>query len=276
MKSNHLMIHKNKEVVYITFPHIEATELVDHGFSTKYGGMSTGVFGTMNLSRTRGDLPFVVEENFNRFSLAIGVTSESLVFSDQIHKTVIRKVTKEDMGKGFNRTSDIIGVDGLMTDEPGVTLTTFYADCVPLYFLDPVKGVIALSHAGWRGTVDGIGPKTVEALETAYDCNPTDILVGIGPSIGACCYEVGEDVIKVFENNMNRVIIDKIVTKKQDKHSMLDLWKANKELLIEAGIKASNIVVTDLCTKCHSDDFYSHRVMGDNRGSLAAMIALRP
>lgn len=293
MKSERLHIHDKNGVVSIAFPHFEATGMVNHGFSTKRGGISSGTYSTMNLSKTRGDNEFCVEENFNRFSKAIDVTTDSLVFSDQIHESVVRKVSKEDCGKGFERTSDIIGVDGLMTNEPGVTLTTFYADCVPLFFLDPVKSVIALSHAGWRGTVKGIGPKTVEAMEVAYDCDPANILVGIGPSIGVCCYEVSEDVIKAFQNRLNHDIIYKVAkpvngqkqtirqydsdetTSVKEGKYMLDLWEANRALLIEAGIDPSHITTTDLCTKCNSEDFYSHRVMGNDRGSLAAMLALK-
>lgn len=275
MTSKTLEIHHKGQVIYAGFPHIEATELVKHGFSTKHGGISTGYYSSMNLSKTNGDNRFSVEENFHRFTEALGVESHSLVFSDQIHETVIRRVTAIDCGKGFDRTSDIIGVDALMTNEVGLSLTTFYADCVPLFFLDPVTKSIALAHAGWRGTVKGIGPKTIEAMAQAFASQPQDILVGIGPSIGRCCYEVSQDVINEFEKNVNHVIIDKIVTSVGEGHYMLDLWEANRLLLMEAGVRASNIVVTDLCTKCHSDDFYSHRVMGTKRGSLAAVMALR-
>jgi hypothetical protein len=187
----------------------------------------------------------------------------------------VRVVQEEDKGKGFYRTSDIIGVDGLITNQAGVTLTTFYADCVPLFFLDPVKEIIGLSHAGWRGTVKAIGPKTIKRMVDIYGSNPKDILVGIGPSIGSCCYEVSTDVIKEFENNLNHDIIVRIVSRINDEHYKLDLWEANRLLLLEAGIDDKNMVVTDLCTKCHSESFYSHRAMGNKRGSLAAMIALK-
>ncbi len=269
-----LSTHRNKEVVYLSFPHFDKTGSVLHGFSTKHGGISSGVFESMNLSKSRGDLNFAVDENFNRFSAAIGVRRESLVFSDQIHEAVVRKVGLEDVGKGLDITSDIIGVDGLMTDQVGVTLVTFYADCVPLFFLDPKRKVIALSHAGWRGTVKGIGKITVDQMMETYDCNPSDILVGIGPSIGQCCYEVSQDVINEFENRGDHDIIDKIAKKVDEKHYMLNLHEANKIGLLEAGIPLENIVVTDVCTKCYSDDFYSHRVMGSERGSLAAMLSL--
>lgn len=275
MNSNNLHIQQHNDVQYIQFPHLENSGLVHHGFSTKHGGVSTSHYSSMNLSFTRGDNPVSVKENFLRFSEAIGVGGDSLVFSDQIHETEIRRVGRVDRGKGIHRTSDIGGVDGLMTDEPGVTLTTFYADCVPLFFLDPINKAIGLSHAGWRGTVKGIGPITVKAMAEAFGTNPSDLLVGIAPSIGPCCYEVTGDVILEFEKRTNHVILDKIVQRVDETHYMLDLWGANKMLLLEAGVKEENIVVTDLCTKCNHKAFYSHRVMGIDRGSLAAMIALK-
>ena len=275
MKSTNLTIKNHNNVQYIQFQHLEASGLVLHGFSTKHGGVSRDQYASMNLSFTKGDAAISVKENFLRFTEAIGVEGDSLVLSDQIHATEIRRVDLGDRGKGYDRPSDIIGVDGLITNEPGLTLTTFYADCVPLFFLDPVNKAIGLSHAGWRGTVNGIGPKTVREMTKAFGTNPSDLLVGIAPSIGPCCYEVTEDVIMVFEKKTNRVIIDKIVQRVDQTHYMLDLWEGNKQLLMGAGVDETNIVLTDLCTKCNHEDFYSHRVMGANRGSLAAMMALR-
>ncbi len=275
LRSKHMIIENQKEVMVVKLPHFEASGLVKHGFSTKYGGISKGVYESMNLGKNRGDSPYNVEENFNRFCDAIGVPTDTLVFSDQVHDAHVRVVFEEDKGKGFYRTSDIIGVDGLVTNQVGVTLTTFYADCVPLFFLDPIKKVIGLSHAGWRGTVKAIGPKTVELMKQTFGSNPEDIMVGIGPSIGACCYEVSTDVIKEFENNLNHDIIVRIVSRINDEHYKLDLWEANRLLLLNAGIDHKNMVVTDLCTKCHNASFYSHRFMGNQRGSLAAMIALK-
>jgi len=275
LASKQLNIHFKEKVVYTSFPHIEATDLVNHGFSTRHGGVSQGFYTAMNLSFTRGDDPDKVRENFTRFANAIGADPNQLVFSDQIHKTVVKQVTIEEAGNGFARPNDFKGIDGLITNEPHLTLTTFYADCVPLFFLDPVHKAIGLSHAGWRGTVGRIGPKTVEAMKTAFTTNPSDLLVGIGPSIGACCYEVTKDVIMEFEKNTKHGIMAKIVQQKDANHWMLDLWEANRQFLIAVGVRPENIVVTDLCTKCFSEDFYSHRVMGTERGSLAAMMALR-
>lgn len=275
LRSKDLIVRNRNEVQYIQFPHLEATGLVDHGFSTRHGGVSEEYFASMNLSFTRGDDRQRVHENFRRFCDAVGVSTDSLVLSDQVHDTVIRHVTADDCGKGIIKTSDIVGVDGLITDEAGVTLTTFYADCVPLFFLDPKRKAIGLSHAGWRGSAAGIGPKTVRAMEKTFGSSASDILVGIAPSIGPCCYEVSGDVIMEFEKYTNRGIISKIAHRVDEDHWMLDLWQINQHLLTAAGVLEENIIVTDLCTKCHSDDLYSHRVMGMQRGSLAAMLALK-
>ncbi len=275
MDSRTLQVKQHQDTVYLQFPSFNDTELVNHGFSTKHGGYSKGCYSSMNLSFTRGDDPSIVDKNFRRFTDAIGADYMGLVLSDQVHKAHIRRICQNDMGKGVYRTSDVKNTDGMITNVPGITLVTFYADCVPLFFLDPVNKAIGLSHAGWRGTVAGIGPKTVLAMKEAYGTKAEDILVGIGPSIGPCCYEVSEDVIIEFEKKTNHGIIAKIAHKTDSMHYMLDLWAANRYLLMDAGVVSSNITVTDLCTKCHSEDFYSHRMMGANRGSLAGMMMLR-
>lgn len=269
MQSKTTLIIENNGVKAVQFQPFCDSGLVSHGFSTKHGGVSEGAYSTMNLSFTRGDDEESVRENFRRFSESIGVSVDSLVLSDQIHETKVIPVTVA------NTDHPLQGVDGLMTDKPGVTLTTFYADCVPLFFLDPKNKVIALSHAGWRGTVKGMASVTVEAMMTHYECDPNDILVGIGPSIQQCCYEVSEEVINEFENQLNRDIIDEIATRKANGRYMLNLQEANKRILLLSGIREENITISDLCTKCHSEDFFSHRVMGTNRGSLAAMLALK-
>lgn len=275
METQTLAIKEVKGVPFVQFPHLNDTGLVAHGFSTRHGGVSQGVYSTMNLGFFKEPSREVVFENFSRFTSAIGVTMESLVFSNQIHETVVRQVGLADCGKGLSGPSDIKGVDGLMTNEPGVTLTTFYADCVPLFFVDPKNKAIALSHAGWRGTVKGIGPITVRKMAEAFGSKPEDLLIGIGPSIGGCCYEVTKEVIEEFQKVLDCGIIDKIARRVDQTHWMMDLWAANRYLLIEAGVQEEQIVTTDLCTKCHSDDFYSHRVMGVERGSLSGMLALK-
>ena len=151
-------------VPYLAFPALERTGIVCHGFSTRMGGVSTGVYSTMNFAFLKGDDPDHVRENYRRMAKAIGVDEEKMVLSWQTHTTNIRKVTEDDAGKGITRERDYHDIDGLITDVPGLTLVTFYADCVPLYFLDPVRRAVGLSHSGWRGTVGRMGQATVEAM----------------------------------------------------------------------------------------------------------------
>lgn len=282
MKGSEIMLQsevfdwiENNGVPFLRFKKLEQTNKVIHGFSTRLGGVSTGIYESMNLNFNRGDKEEAVRENFKRFCNSLGVAPESMVFSDQIHEDVIRVVTKEDCGKGYNKESDIKGIDGLITNEPGVTLVTSYADCVPLYFLDPVKSCIGLSHAGWRGTVKRIGPKTVKKMQEVFGCVPSDIIVGIGPSIGQCCFEVSEDVKIEVEKATNHDIIDKIKKNTDNGKYHIDLWALNAYLLEEAGIKAENIIRTDICTMCHSDILFSHRATNGQRGGLVAMMALK-
>ena len=275
MHSEVFDIVSNKDVVFLKFPAFETTGLVKHGFSTRMGGISTGIFSTMNLGFGRGDLDENVRKNFELFCDAVGVGPETMVHTLQVHEDCVERVTAADRGKGY-LTKRLAGVDGLITNDPEVALITFYADCVPLFFLDPVKKAIGLSHAGWRGTVKGIGGKTVRRMQQEFGCNPEDILAAIGPSVGQCCYEVSEDVKIEVEKIVNHDIIDKIVKKQPASKYLLDLWALNRILLIDAGIKASHITTTDLCTCCNHEELYSHRATGGQRGNLAGILSLKP
>ena len=262
-------------VPYLEYPLLADTGLVRHGFSTRLGGVSEGVCGTMNLSFSRGDDESAVRENYRRMANAIGVEDDSFVFSMQTHTTNIRVVTSKDKGKGLTTPLDYSDVDGLVTDEPGLCLTTFYADCVPLFFLDPVKKVIGLSHSGWRGTVGKIGKKTVEVMRSEYGCRSEDILAAIGPSICQTCYEVSEDVIVVFRQNFHQQYWEKLFYRKTNGKYQLNLWKANELILEEAGILKTHLAVTNLCTCCNHELLFSHRASNGKRGNLAAFLALK-
>ena len=205
--------YKNKEhifdemegaVPYLSFPMLRDTGLVTDGFSTRLGGVSEGCFSSLNLSFDRGDDRAAVAENFRRMGEALGIRCEDMVLSQQTHTTNIRIVTDEDRGKGITRERDYTDIDGLITNVPGICLVTTYADCVPLYFLDPVKKVIALSHSGWRGTVGKIGKKTVELMHEEFGSEPADILAAIGPSVCQDCYEVSADVTDRFREVFDR------------------------------------------------------------------------
>ena len=201
-----------KGAEYLSFPAIEETGVVRHLMSTRLGGVSEGDLWSMNVSFSRGDKTENVNENYRRIAAALGCTPEDFVFSDQTHTTNIRHVTEADKGKGLLRPRDYADVDGMITDEPGIVLSTFYADCVPLLFVDPIKRAVGLSHSGWEGTAGGMGRKTVEAMEKAFGSRPEDILVGIGPSICQDCYEVSEDVAEAFRNLLSGEEMKKVKT----------------------------------------------------------------
>ncbi|MEI3186620.1 MAG: polyphenol oxidase family protein [Lachnospiraceae bacterium] len=191
--------HKSENrVCYLTFPALEQTGMVSHAFSTRIGGVSEGIFSTMNFGFTRGDNPAHVLENYQRMANVLDVDMEKMVLSYQTHTTNVRRVTEEDLGKGVVYPGHYRDVDGLITDIPGVTLVTFYADCVPLYLLDPVHCAIGLSHSGWRGTVHRMGKATLDEMEKAFGTNASDVIACIGPSICQDCFEVGAEVVEEF------------------------------------------------------------------------------
>lgn len=263
------------EVLYLTYPLLENTGIVKHGFSTRVGGVSEGVCSTMNLSFSRGDDEDAVRENYRRMARALDVEEDSFVFSQQTHTTNVRKVTLEDKGKGLTRPLDYQDVDGLITNVPGLCLSTFYADCVPLYFVDPVHKAIGLSHSGWRGTVGKIGAVTVQKMQEEYGSNPKDIIAAIGPSICQDCYEVSEDVIVEFQNSFDKKYWSDLYYKKENGKYQLNLWKANEIVLMEAGISREHMAVTNLCTCCNHGMLFSHRATQGKRGNLAAFLALK-
>lgn len=266
-----LCTHQKNGVVYYSFPQIDACPFIKAGLSTRLGGVSNGIYAAMNLSYTRGDTKEAVDENFRRICDAMGLPFDGVVISAQEHHTNLQNVTAKDCAKGITFTG-FKDVDGLLTDEAGVVLCTQYADCVPLVFADPTKHVVAASHAGWRGTVDEIGRLTVERMHSDYGCDPADILVGIAPSIGKCCFEVDTPVYDAFHKM--KVFDGNCFTADGNDKFHIDLWEVNRRVLLSAGVKADNITVTDLCTRCYPDLFWSHRKTGPDRGSLAAFIGM--
>ena len=282
--SERMTTHEKDGVVYYTFPAFDALPFVRHGFSTRLGGVSEGIYASMNLSFTRGDDPACVRENFHRFCNAAGMDVGQVVVSAQEHHVNIRNATAADRGRGVDRERGYVDIDGLLTDEPGVVLCTQYADCVPLLFVDPVRRVVGTSHAGWRGTVARIGAVTVERMAADYGCRREDILAAVAPSIGPCCFEVDEPVFAAFSQAFawdgfrTAAEADGLETGCYEAAGggkyRLNLWEINRRILREAGVPAGNITLTDLCTRCHPELFWSHRAAGPQRGSLAAFIAL--
>ena len=272
---NHIFDEAGEAVPYLEYPMFRETGIVRHGFSTRLGGVSQGYYASLNLSFDRGDDEDAVRENFRRIGEAMGVRSEDMVLSRQTHTTNVRIVTEEDRGKGIVRDRDYTDVDGLITNVPGICLVTSYADCVPLYFVDPVKKAVGLSHSGWRGTVGKIGKKTVRMMQETYGCDPSDILAAVGPSVCVDCYEVSEDVIERVREAFEESPWEQLFYRKDNGKYQLDLWKANELIFQEAGILPEHIAVTNVCTHCNSKILYSHRAAGDERGNLCAFLALK-
>mgnify|MGYP005782729799 FL=1 len=273
--NRHVLEENTDSVPYLEYPMLKNTGIVRHGFSTRLGGVSEGYYASMNLSFDRGDRKEAVAENFRRIGEALGVRCEDMVLSRQTHTTNVRIVTDADRGMGITRERDYTDVDGLVTNVPGICLVTSYADCVPLFFVDPVKKVIGLSHSGWRGTVGKIGRKTVELMHERFGSDPADILAAVGPSVCMDCYEVSSDVIEKFKEAFPENCWEQLFYEKPDGKYQLDLWKANELIFLESGILPEHIAVTNVCTHCNSDILYSHRAAGDKRGNLCAFLALK-
>ena len=267
-------LKEKNHVPYIQFKNLSATGIVKHGFSTRKGGVSTGIFSSMNLNFKRGDDPDAVLENYRRMAAALNMRVEDMVLSDQTHTTNVRVITEEDRGKGILKPQDYSDVDGMITNVPGIVLVTSYADCVPLYFVDPVRKAIGLSHSGWKGTVGHIRQKTVEKMHEVYGSEPKDIVAAIGPSICQSCYEVSDDVAEAFRANFTADEAADILLDKGNGKYQLDLWKANWYVLTDAGILPEHLSVTDLCTACHPDLLWSHRKTNGQRGGLSAFLSL--
>lgn len=267
---------RNEEngVIYYTFENLDAVGFVRHGFSTRIGGVSQGPFAAMNLGLGTADDMDNIKENYRLFCDAVGFNLENIVISNQTHTTNIRNVDDLPENNDFFVKRPFQDVDGLVTDKAGIVLTTYYADCVPLLLCDPVKRVVANCHAGWRGTANGMASKAVQKMVSDYDCNPRDIIAGIGPSISCKNFEVGAEVVQEFKNLLP-FSVDFVYNSHTAKDKFhIDLWGINRQSLIEAGLRENNIEVAGMCTFDDEATFYSHRRSGAQRGSLAAFIEL--
>ena len=271
----HIFDEVEKKTPYLEYPLFQETGIVTSAFSTRLGGVSEGYYSSLNLSFDRGDDPARVLENFKRIGASMGVNVEDMVLSKQTHTTNVRVVTAEDKGKGVMRERNYTDVDGMITNVPGICLVTSYADCVPLYFVDPVKKAIGLSHSGWRGTVGKIGKVTIEKMAEQFGSDPEEIFTAIGPSICQDCYEVSEDVILEFQKAFEEKYWEKLFYKKKNGKYQLNLWEANHIIFLEAGIKEDHISVPGICTCCNPEFLFSHRASHGRRGNLAAFLGIR-
>lgn len=239
-----------------------------HCFTTRIGGVSRGYLSETNLSFSR-EARENVQENYRRVFEAAGF-SGSAVLSNQQHTDSVLTVDSSHKTGGFWFAEQ--AVDGFVTNERGLCLVTFVADCVPVIIADPEKRAAACVHSGWRGTALGIAAAAVRKMTENYGCDPCNLTAAVGPCIGACCYEVGQDVFDGFTKNNPE--FSRFFEKKTGGKCMLDLNGANRAVLIGAGLMPENIYLSYECTNCNSDIYYSHRATNGKRGNMAAMVEI--
>lgn len=254
------------ELIYMTSGNISAR----HAFTTRYGGVSTGVYKSLNLGINRGDDPAKVEENYRTICGHLGMRLDKMIFSRQVHGDTVRVVTGDDsLGDIFLYGS--YEADALVTTEPDLPLIVFTADCIPILLHDPVSGCVGACHAGWRGTVIDIAGKTVKAMTEVSGGLPGDIKAAIGPGIGMCCFETGKEVAQAVMGVLGNRGDYCIEVKREDKY-MVDLKQVNRQLLFRAGVE--DVSVSGECTMCSHEKYWSHRHTDGVRGSQASIIMM--
>ncbi|MDN5346827.1 MAG: purine-nucleoside/S-methyl-5-thioadenosine phosphorylase / adenosine deaminase [Clostridia bacterium] len=253
-------------VEVLRFDFLESRAPVVAAFTTRKGGESGPPFATLNLGLNTGDAPEKVLANRRRVAEVLAISLDSWVVGEQVHGDGVAVITRSEAGRGTTTSeSSLKSTDALVTEEKGLALVAFFADCVPVYIVDPVRQVIGLAHAGWRGTRLRIAARTVEVMQQKFAASPDGCLALLGPSIGPCCYEVGPEVAGEFAPEF---------LKPHKGRWLLDLWKANMKILLQAGIKEANIHITGICTCCHPELFYSYRRDGGRTGRMGAFLCL--
>lgn len=262
-----LYVNRKDDLEYLTAPLLEQTP---HCFSTRFGGVSTGILSSLNLGVHRGDLPENVLENYRRLGEAVGFDPYWTVFTKQIHSDIVERVGAAERGRGLLRPVEQ-GCDGLVTNEPNVALTVFSADCTPVLLYDPVCRAIGAVHAGWRGTAAQIAARAVEKMTREFGTKPEDVRAAIGPCISQCCFETDADVpdamLAAFGEEAQSCI------RPVGEKYYVNLKELNALALRRAGV--TKIDIAGECTACQPERFWSHRKVGGQRGSLAAIIMLK-
>lgn len=269
---NKAVLNKKKNVEFITFPILENIDFIRHAFSTRKGGVSKSFYGSMNLSLKLDDDRNDVLENIDRFCRAVGFNKEKIVMSNQTHSSKVIVVDEKHMGTGITAPGFTDDVDGMITNVQGLVLMTFYADCVPVYFVDERKKVIGICHSGWRGTFAEISRNTVELMREHFASNPEDIKAVIGPCICKDCYEVSCELADKFADKFG--VFDDNISFSGDK-GHIDLSKIIRSTLIKTGLSEENIVNCHVCTCCNSELLHSHRASNGKRGLLSAMMCIK-
>lgn len=266
--------HKNEKdrVIFFEIPSFKGSGLVKHCFTSRIGGVSKEPYKSLNLGTKTEDNQKDVYKNYDIICKALDIDIRNLVLSDQVHKDNIMIVDEGYRGNGVIECKGLSEIDALITNRKNVALVTLYADCVPIFILDRRKKVAALAHGGWRGTVKKIGKKVIESMSSNFNSNPEDCMIGIGPSIGKCCYEVDDYVVSKFKTNYDGM--DDFIEDRGNGKYLLDLWTANRISMIEAGVPFENITISNICTKCNNDLFFSYRADDGKTGRMAAILQL--
>ena len=259
--------NKENELVYMTSSVIGAR----HAFTTRFGGVSGGIFSSLNLGSNRGDDPEAVRENYRRVCALMGARVDEAAVTKQVHGSVVRVVTGED--RHICMSAVPYEADGLVTAERGMPLMCFTADCVPALLCDADAGVIAAVHCGWRSSVGDILGNAVAAM-CALGAKPETICCALGPAIGKCCFETDDDVPQAVERYLGGDT-DGLFRRRADGKTLVDLRAANRRRLLQLGLREENIDVSEECTFCSHDKYWSHRYTRGQRGSQAAVIVLR-
>lgn len=273
-----IIVDDSNNTVLLKYRKLEETGLVKHGVSTRIGGVSKDHLYSLNLSYSRGDKKENVDENFKRVAKSLGCEVSDITCVHQTHTANIKVIYEADRGKGFKNESEYDNTDGLITNVKGIMLSAYFADCVPIFLLDPVNKAVGMIHSGWRGTVQKISKNALIKMNEEYGTKARDIIAAIGPSICRDCYEVSKDVRDEFLNNFSKeqvcdIFCPSVKSEADDKYQ-LDLWLANKYILLEAGVLKENIEVTDICTCCNSELLFSHRASNGKRGNIGGFIGL--
>lgn len=265
-------INEKDKFKYLTFTPLEKYPELLHCFTTRYGGVSKGCYESMNLGFSTDDRRENINKNYKILSDKLSIDLNNMVKTYQTHSANIKYATDEDKGRFYDKIPGYIDTDGLITDKKNIVLATCHADCTPIFFYDPIKKIIGMAHAGWRGTINNIAGNMIKKFTKDFNSNPQDIIAVIGPSLCQNCFEVDKDVAElILSKNKN---YEKFMQTKGIKYHF-DLWEINKYILLKEGLTEKNIVISGLCTKCNNDLFFSHRAQKGERGLMLGIIGMK-
>ena len=273
MYSGNTNIINNKGVTFLKYAPFNNIDFIIHASSTRIGGVSKGELGSMNFGAPLRDSAENIRKNYELFCDAAGIDIRSLVISSQFHNANIKVCAKEDRGAGVLYPLPYSDIDALVTNEAGVTLCVFSADCVPVLFADIENRAIGACHCGWKGTYKELAKLTFLKMKELYGTNEENIRVVIAPGIKKCCYEVSGELYKDFEEKFGRIAKNDAL-EIRDSRFFLDLPLFNKYILTDLNIPEENIFVSDLCPCCESELLHSHRATAGKRGIMGHFIGI--